>query len=212
LTPFFEDFEREAIRFTPDSEAQQVLVKYLRILSRPLTTPVLRYVVLNHIRELITVALVAADDGAAKANRLGVREATRLEAIKADIFENLSSPELTQTTVALRQRVTSRYIRRLFKEEGITFSKFVLRHRLMQAHRMLSDPLCADMRITDIALAVGFSDLSYFDRTFRQQFHATPSKVRAIRIRSPGASSGMEPNRAAHPQQPEGKAGPDQPC
>jgi AraC-like DNA-binding protein len=147
-----------------------------------LTTPGLRYVVLNHIHELIAVALVDADDDAAKANRLGVPE-SRLEAIKADILENLISPELTETTVALRHRVTPKYIRMLFKAEGITFSKFVLSHRLMRAHRMLSDPLCAGMRITDIALAVGFSDLSYFDHTFRQQFHATPSTVRAIRVR-----------------------------
>ena len=50
----------------------------------------------------------------------------------------------------------------------------------MDAHRMLSDPVCASMKISDIALAVGFNDLSYFDRTFRRQFHATPSEVRAI--------------------------------
>ena len=127
--------------------------------------------------------MVLGDGGhrAAKANKLGVAEA-RLKAIKADILENLSSPELTETAVALRQRVTSRYIRMLFQAEGTTFSKFVLSHRLMHAHRMLSDPRFAGMKISDIALAVGFSDLSYFDRTFRRQFHATPSEVRAILV------------------------------
>ena len=181
LGPLLGNFERPAI-IPRNSEAQRFLESYLGILSHPLTTPGLRYVVLNHIHELIAVALVDADDDAAKANRLGVPE-SRLEAIKADILENLISPELTETIVALRHRVTPKYIRMLFKAEGITFSKFVLSHRLMRAHRMLSDPLCAGMRITDIALAVGFSDLSYFDRTFRQQFHATPSTVRAIRVR-----------------------------
>jgi AraC-like DNA-binding protein len=165
-----------------DSEAQRFLVKYLGILSHPLTTPGLRYVVVTHINELIAVALCDAGGGAAKANRLSVPEA-RLKAIKVDILENLSSPELTETAVALRQRMTSRYIRMLFQAEGTTFSKFVLSHRLMRAHRTLSDPLFAGMKIIDIALAVGFSDLSYFDRAFHRQFHATPSEARAILVR-----------------------------
>lgn len=36
--------------------------------------------------------------------------------------------------VALRQRVTPRYIHMLFETEGITFSEFVLSRRLMRAH------------------------------------------------------------------------------
>jgi AraC-like DNA-binding protein len=103
--------------------------------------------------------------------------------IKADILENLSSPELTETSVALRKRVTPRYIRMLFRAEGTTFSKFVLSQRLMHAHRMLLDPVFAGMNISAIALAVGFNDLSYFDRTFRRQFHASPSELRAIHVR-----------------------------
>ena len=179
LVPLVGNVE-QAIRLIPrDSEVQQLLEKYLGILSHPLTAAGLRYVVATHIHELIEVALSDGDDRAAKANKWGVTEA-RLKAIKADILENLSSPELTETVVALRQRLTSRYIRMLFQAEGTTFSKFVLIHRLMDAHRMLSDPLFASMKISDIALAVGFNDLSYFDRTFRRQFYATPSEVRAI--------------------------------
>jgi AraC-like DNA-binding protein len=166
----------------PDSEAQRFLVKYLAILKNPLTTPTLLHAVVNHIHELTAVALNDAGDHAAKANRFDLPEA-RLKAIKSDILENLSSPELTETAVALRQCVTSRYIRKLFQAKDTTFSKFVLSHRLIRAHRLLSDPLFADMRVVDIALAVGFSDLSHFDRTFRRRFHAAPSEVRAIAMR-----------------------------
>ena len=177
LTPLLGNVEWAAITLSRDSEAQRFLVKYLGILSQPLTTPELRYVVVTHIRELIAVVL---SDAGGKANMFRVPEA-RLRAIKAYILENLRSPELTETAVALRQRVTSRYIRKLFEAEGTTFSKFVLCHRLMHAHRMLSDPLLAGMNISAIALEIGFSDLSYFDRTFRRQFHATPSEVRQSR-------------------------------
>jgi AraC-like DNA-binding protein len=142
-----------------------------------LTTPELRYVVVTHIHELIAVVL---SDASTKANMFRVPEA-RLRAIKAYILENLRNPELSETAVALRQGVTSRYIRKLFELENTTFSKFVLSHRLMHAHRMLSDSLLTAMNISAIALEVGFSDLSYFDRTFRRQFHATPSEVRQSR-------------------------------
>jgi AraC-like DNA-binding protein len=171
-----------AMRLIPrDCEVQQLLEKYLGILSHPLTAPRLRHVVVTHIHDLIAVGLGHSGNGAAKAKSSGVPEA-RLKAIKADILEDLSSPELTETVVALRQRMTSRYLRVLFQAEGTTFSKFVLSHRLMRAHCMLSDPVFASMKISDIAYAVGFNDLSYFDRTFRRQFHASPSELRAILV------------------------------
>jgi AraC-like DNA-binding protein len=180
LSPFVGNLERAAIKSIPrDSEARQFLAKYLGILSQPLATPGLLQVAVAHIHELIAVARGGPGDSAAEANRLGVPKA-RLEAIKSDILENLGDPELTETAVAQRQLVTSRYIRMLFRAEGITFSKFVLCHRLMYARWMLSDPLFADLRIIDIALAVGFRDLSYFGRAFRRQFSVAPSKVRAI--------------------------------
>ena len=141
----------------------------------------LRCVVACHIHELIEVVLGDECHRAAKPNKLGVAEA-RLKAIKADILENLSSPELTETVVALRQRLTSRYIRMLFQAEGTTFSKFVLIHRLIgRASHAFRSSFC-QYEDHDIALAVGFNDLSYFDRTFRRQFYATPSQVRAILV------------------------------
>lgn len=47
------------------------------------------------------------------------------------------------------------------------------------AHRMLRDPLLASRRISTIAFDIGFSDLSYFNRTFRRAFGVTPSHPRA---------------------------------
>jgi AraC-like DNA-binding protein len=43
---------------------------------------------------------------------------------------------------------------------------------------MLSDPLQTNHRISAIAYAAGFSDLSYFNRAFRRSYGATPSDVR----------------------------------
>ena len=96
-----------------------------------------------------------------------------------DILDNLSDPNLSVSVVAARQRVTPRYVHMLFEGEGATFSEYVVGERLMRARRMLSDPRFAGRAIGTIALTVGFSDLSYFNRTFRRRFGMTPSDVRA---------------------------------
>jgi AraC-like DNA-binding protein len=43
---------------------------------------------------------------------------------------------------------------------------------------MLRDPAARQMRISDIAEACGFSDLSYFNRTFKRQFGEAPRLCR----------------------------------
>jgi len=66
----------------------------------------------------------------------------------------------------------------LFESEGTTFTEYVLAQRLAHAHRMLTDPRRAVDKISTIASDAGFNDLSYFNRTFRRRFGATPSDVR----------------------------------
>jgi AraC-like DNA-binding protein len=44
---------------------------------------------------------------------------------------------------------------------------------------MLTDPHHLHLAIIDIAFAVGFGDVSHFNRTFRRRFGETPSGVRA---------------------------------
>jgi AraC-like DNA-binding protein len=124
------------------------------------------------------MALNSTHDGSSVANGREVR-AARLRAIKADILENLDDLDLTLNSVALRQRITPRYVHKLFEFEGITFSEFVLGQRLMRAHGMLCNPRSVDLTITAIAHAAGFGDLSYFNRTFRRRFGATPSELRS---------------------------------
>jgi transcriptional regulator GlxA family with amidase domain len=111
-----------------------------------------------------------ANDGGARA--------ARLSAIKADILEKLTSPSLTVTEVAHRQGVTPRYIHMLFEREGVTFTEFVCEARLRRAHSMLTEPRYCDRSIMTIAFAVGFGDVSYFNRCFRRRFGAAPSELR----------------------------------
>jgi AraC-like DNA-binding protein len=76
-------------------------------------------------------------------------------------------------------------VQMLFEAEGVTFSEFVLGRRLMRVYRELCDPRFNDTSISGFAIAAGFGDLSYFNRTFRRRFGMSPSELRqAVRVRS----------------------------
>ncbi|BBK41687.1 transcriptional activator RhrA [Allostella vacuolata] len=101
----------------------------------------------------------------------------RLGRIKGEIDAHLSHPDLTAGMIARMHGVTVRYVQRLFQDEGTTFSRFVLDRRLAAARRMIEQD--DDRRpISTIAYEVGFGDLSYFNRAFRQRYGQAPSEVR----------------------------------
>ena len=86
---------------------------------------------------------------------------------------------MTVAAIAARHGVSSRYLHKLFESEGTTFTQFILRERLDRAYRMLRDPRFVARSITSIAYDAGFGDLSYFNRTFRRHYGATPSDIRS---------------------------------
>jgi AraC-like DNA-binding protein len=105
-------------------------------------------------------------------------QSARLKAIKEDILAHVSDERLSVTDIARRHGVTPRWIRLLFEADGRTFSAYVIEQRLVRIYRMLTEDKFADWTIGAIAFEAGFSDLSYFNRTFRRRYGATPSDVR----------------------------------
>jgi AraC-like DNA-binding protein len=158
----------------------RLLTRYLGIISEPgtLDTPELRQLAATHLHDLIALILGATPDAAATAASRGLR-AARLHAIKAYIASRLTHPDLTAAGVARRQGISESYLRKLLDSDGTSFSDFVLNARLARAHRRLTDPRLIDRTIASIAFEVGFGDLSYFNRSFRRLYGATPSDVRA---------------------------------
>ena len=54
----------------------------------------------------------------------------------------------------------------------------VLELRLQKARAMLASPRYDRMKVSDIALACGFNEVSYFNRCFRRRFGASPTQFR----------------------------------
>jgi AraC-like DNA-binding protein len=109
---------------------------------------------------------------------LGAGSEARLRSIKEQIVAGIGNRDLTQSTVAARNGISTAYVRKLFGTEGTTFTEFVLGHRLSVAYRMLTNRRFDDRSISTIAHDVGFNDVSYFNRTFRRAYGASPSDVR----------------------------------
>lgn len=186
LAPLVADPESMLMRPLPaNTEAVRLLALYIRELddSYRLASPELVRAVVTHLIDLGSLIIGANRDGTAMAENRGLA-AARLAAVKADINANLGYGDLTLSAVATRLRLTPRHIQRLFESVGATFSEFVLGQRLARAHRLLTDPQRSGSTIGAIAFEAGFGDLSYFNRTIRRQYGATPSEIRVAPRRS----------------------------
>ena len=102
----------------------------------------------------------------------------RCAAILRAIDGRSSDPNLSAITVAKMLGVTPRYVHLLLEETGKSFTHHVLERRLERAAALLRDPQRRHCKIAAIASEAGFADLSYFNRTFRRHFGATPSDIR----------------------------------
>ncbi|TWB93526.1 AraC-like DNA-binding protein [Bradyrhizobium macuxiense] len=166
-------------RIARDTSGLRLLSKYLDIVAddEALATPASQRLIISHFYDLVALALGASGDATALAVDRTVG-AVRLAAIKADIIANLDDGNLNATIVATRNRMTVRYLHKLFESEGVTYSEFVLGQRLVRAFGILRNPLHSRRAISTIAFELGFNDLSYFNRAFRRRYHATPSEIR----------------------------------
>jgi AraC-like DNA-binding protein len=174
------------------TEPLRLLAGYLSLTQDDLlvTIPRLRRVVVTHIHDLVALAL--GPQGAAGVDGVSAIRAARLKATLDQIAACFQEPDLCVAAVAHRQGISPRYLQRLLETAGTSFTTRVNELRLQRAFALLSG---ADhRRICDIALEVGFSDLSHFNRMFRARFGETPTGIRAQAARRPGdAAAAGEP-------------------
>jgi AraC-like DNA-binding protein len=129
------------------------------------------------LRELAAHILNPASDIARSANYGGVK-AARLRAVLNAVAAGLGDPGLSADSIGAGLGFSGRYVQQLMEGTGQSFSQHVRQSRLDEARRLLADPGATAQKVTDIALAVGFQDVSYFNREFRRRFGETPSDVR----------------------------------
>ncbi|WP_084251823.1 AraC family transcriptional regulator [Bradyrhizobium sp. AT1] len=127
--------------------------------------------------DLIVLALGARGEVAEIATERGLRAARQRELI-AVIEKRFAEPSLSITTIANALNLSRRYVSDLLLESGSTFSERVLELRLRKARAMLSDVRYDSTKVSDIAFACGFNEVTYFNRRFRAQFGCSPTQYR----------------------------------
>jgi len=123
------------------------------------------------ILDLLTLAYRPISEAAATSGRL-----LWMTKARGFIDEHICDPELGVAVIAGALGVSPRYVQMLFAAESTTPSAFVQERRLRMAAEQLrrADAPC----ITDVAMAVGFNDLTHFGRAFRRRYGVTPRDYR----------------------------------
>ena len=105
------------------------------------------------------------------------REASALEIVRR-IGTGFTRPSFGPAEVARAMGLSSRYVNELMQETGVSFAERVMELRLQKARGLLAAPPRTAMRVSDIAYACGFNEVSYFNRCFRRRFGASPTQMR----------------------------------
>jgi AraC-like DNA-binding protein len=127
--------------------------------------------------DLMALLLEGRRDAVELAGARGLR-AARLQGVLTAIRKEFMQPTFSVGAVAARLGLTPNYIQKLLHESGASFTERVLELRLQKARAMLADPAQDATRVSDIALACGFNEVSYFNRCFRRRFGAAPNDFR----------------------------------
>jgi AraC-like DNA-binding protein len=124
--------------------------------------------------DLAAIGLGARSDIAAAARRRGLR-AVRLKAVLPILETRFHEPDFSAQKLAAAAGLSERYVNELLFEAGASFTTRLNELRLRKAADLLAH---REGRISDIAFACGFNDLSYFNRCFRRRFGLTPTAAR----------------------------------
>src|SRR5205807_6375575 len=125
--------------------------------------------------DLAALGLGACGDHAFAAQRGGLR-AVRLKAVLSILERRFSEPDFSAQKLATVAGLSERYVNELLYEAGASFTTRLNELRLRRAADLLAH--AGERRISDIAFACGFNDLSYFNRCFRRRFGLTPTAAR----------------------------------
>jgi AraC-like DNA-binding protein len=169
-------------RLPRQSEAMRLIRCYLRSVERNRlgTSAELCEAIRRHVIDLLAIA-VSRHGSIGESSSSGVM-AVRLHALLDNIAARFQDPGLTVAAVALQQGISPRYVQRLLETAGISFTSHINELRLQRAFALLAEPRESRRSVIDIALEVGFSDISHFNRLFRARFGDTPSGVRGTAV------------------------------
>ena len=129
----------------------------------------------RHLLDVLATSYAEAMDQMLSVSSL---MAGRFWKVRLFIEDHLRDPTLSPSTIAEGLKLSDRYLRMIFAISDEAPSAYILRRRLEECARQLSDERWQGRSITDIAFSWGFNSAPHFTRTFRQRFDTSPSSYR----------------------------------
>lgn len=109
-------------------------------------------------------------------NGLSLKRRDQISDILEYIDANLSDPGLSLTEISQKYYMSVTYLCLYFKEKtGTTIRAYIIESRMERAAKLLR---LTDMKVSEIAWAVGFADQSYFTKSFGKYFKKSPSRYK----------------------------------
>ena len=142
----------------------------------PLLADELVEAVLRNLCGLVALACHAFDEGT-EWGRDSLRSA-QLAAIKRHVDLHLADPDLTPASAAAAVGISARQLHRLFEPSGSTFTRYVLRQRLLRCRDTIAGATGTGRSVIDIAFGWGFNSMATFYRAFVSEFGGPPAALR----------------------------------
>jgi AraC-like DNA-binding protein len=100
--------------------------------------------------------------------------------LRAFIEQNLVCPKLSLDFIATAMGYSTSYLHQLFKGEGESIGRYIIRRRLEESARSLRDRQQHGRMISTIAYQWGFKSTAHFTRAFKEHYAVTPREYRAL--------------------------------
>lgn len=184
----WQDFRRIEKKYKDASQFSELYVKFVfsSVLKeiyegiaaageRELSREVDRMYRCNTIREVLEITKKAIHEfeDYLKVQDGGDRE--EVARVKSFIYHHFDEP-LTTEILADQVFLSPGYLSFIFKQEtGVNLNRFIRDYRMEKAKELLET---TNLKVVQIAEKVGFSNNSYFGRSFREYFGSTPESCR----------------------------------
>jgi AraC-like DNA-binding protein len=113
------------------------------------------------------------------------------------IATHYTDPELDLDAVVAATGTNRKKVNDVLKSElGMTFTSYLNKLRLTEAARLLAEK--SETTVAEIALSVGYANISYFNRLFKEEYGCTPKAIRTL-AHQPEAQA-ERAGQAAEPQ------------
>jgi AraC-like DNA-binding protein len=124
----------------------------------------------------------------------------RMEQIDRHLLRHFADPYTCAKSVASAVGVSRRYLHKLFERHHRTFRAALIDLRIDACTRAFLDESQVDKSIAEIAFAVGYTDMSEFNRHFRRRHGAPPKTFRRAALAGIAASEVLPPAEEARPR------------